>query len=271
MTAQTGLAEQRDVSSSALTAVPVRALVLRERGVAGREEVVDLVGLADEVEVVDLRRMRGGADRRQPGVGDRRRRQAGELARVVRVVALQLRLEDRLRRRDVQPVAKRRVDPERHPRVQPVVDDRRDEPAAPTARASPSRPSRRSSARRTASGSCSSRTTGRRSASSRRTSRAGRRRGRCDVVFARKSYVAGKRKPSRFVRRRGAKQGTTAVRDARRYGRAASATGLWRLALGDLRDGADAIGHLGAGEALGEDDAKRLRRRRAEAAAQPSS
>ena len=44
--------------------------------------------------------------------------------------ARELRLGDRLRRRDVQPVAERRVDPERHPVVQPVVDHRGDRAAA---------------------------------------------------------------------------------------------------------------------------------------------
>ena len=60
-----------------------------ERRAARREEVVHLVRLAHEIEVVDLRRMRGCLDRRQARVRDRRRRQPGELARVVRVVALQ--------------------------------------------------------------------------------------------------------------------------------------------------------------------------------------
>src|SRR5581483_10785113 len=46
------------------------------------------------------------------------------------------------------------------------------------------------------------------------------------VVFARKSYVAGKRKPSGFVHRRGVKQGTTTTRVARSYCRSPSATGL---------------------------------------------
>src|SRR3954447_14297236 len=81
------------IRRGASTAVAVRALVLRKGGVARREEVVHLVGLADEVEVVDLRRMRRGADRRQARVGDGRRRQPGELARVVGVVALELRLQ----------------------------------------------------------------------------------------------------------------------------------------------------------------------------------
>ena len=38
---------------------------------------------------------------------------------------------------------------------------------------------------------------------------------RLDVVLARNSYVAGKRKPSRFARLRGTKQETTPVRVAR--------------------------------------------------------
>ena len=41
---------------------------------------------------------------------------------VVRRRVLQIRLRERLRRRDVQPVAERRVDAERHLRMQPVVD-----------------------------------------------------------------------------------------------------------------------------------------------------
>src|SRR5690349_2292378 len=103
-------------------AVAVRALVLRERARAGGEEMVHLVRLADEVEVVDLRRVRSRTDRREPRVRDRRRRQSEHLARVVRAVAVELGLADRLGRLDVEPVAQRRVDAERHPLVEPVVD-----------------------------------------------------------------------------------------------------------------------------------------------------
>ena len=57
--------DDRGARRASSTAVAVRALVLRERGVARREEVMHLVRLAHEVEVVDLRRMRGRLDRRQ--------------------------------------------------------------------------------------------------------------------------------------------------------------------------------------------------------------
>ena len=56
--------------------------------VARGEEVVQVVGLAREVEVVDLRRVRGRLDRGEAGVRDRRRRQARPVARVVRRRAL---------------------------------------------------------------------------------------------------------------------------------------------------------------------------------------
>src|SRR3954453_23669368 len=80
-------------------AVTVRAFVLRERGVTRGEEVVHLVRLAHEVEEVDLRGVGSGLDRREAGVCDRRRRQARLAPRVIGVVAVELRLENRLRRR----------------------------------------------------------------------------------------------------------------------------------------------------------------------------
>jgi hypothetical protein len=70
--------------------------------------------------------MRRSADRGQARVRDRGRRQPEMDARVVRRRVLELRLEDRLGRRDVQAVAQRRVDPELHPVAQPVVDHRGD-------------------------------------------------------------------------------------------------------------------------------------------------
>ena len=85
--------------------------------------MVPVVRLAHEVEVVDLRRIRGGLERRHPGIVDRRRRQAVVHPRVVRRRVVQLGLRERLGRRDVEPVAKRRVDAERHVGVQAVVDD----------------------------------------------------------------------------------------------------------------------------------------------------
>src|SRR5262245_58880602 len=50
-----------------------------------------------------------------------------------------------------------------------------------------------------------------------------------DVVFARKSYVAGNRNPSTFARLCGAKQGTTSDVVARTYDARASTTGLPRF------------------------------------------
>src|SRR5581483_6690801 len=110
-------------------AVAVRALVLGERARAGGEEVVHLVGLAHEVEVIDLRRVRRRLERGETGVRDGRRRKGRAVARVVRARALELRFPDRLVGRDVEPVVQRRVDPERHPRVQSVVDHRGDQAA----------------------------------------------------------------------------------------------------------------------------------------------
>src|SRR5690242_3389427 len=57
------------------TSVAVLGLVLEEVLVARREVVVPVVRLAHEVEVVDLRGIRGRLERRHPGIVDRRRRQ----------------------------------------------------------------------------------------------------------------------------------------------------------------------------------------------------
>src|SRR4051794_9791469 len=92
---------------------PLAIAVLGEEPVvrvpARGEEVVLVVLLARVVEVVDLRRMRGRADRGEARTRDRRRRQAGVEPGVVRRVVLELRLVDRLGRRDVEPIAQRRV------------------------------------------------------------------------------------------------------------------------------------------------------------------
>ncbi len=71
--------------------------------------------------------MRGRLHRREARVRDRRRRQPRPVARVVRVVALELGDAQRLRPGHVEPVPDRRVDPERHPGLEPVVDHRRDQ------------------------------------------------------------------------------------------------------------------------------------------------
>src|SRR5204862_5207581 len=108
---------------SSTTSVAVLSLVLEEVLVVRREVVVLVVRLAHEVEVVDLRGVRGRLERRGPGIVDRRRRQAVVHPRVVRRRVVQLGLRERLGRRDVEPVAERRVDAEGHLGVQPVVDD----------------------------------------------------------------------------------------------------------------------------------------------------
>ena len=99
----------------------VLARLAQELVRVGGEEVMALVGLADEVEVVDAGRMSGGADRREARVRDRRRRQPAEAARVVPARARESSLGQGLGPRDVEPVADRRVDPERHLCVQAVV------------------------------------------------------------------------------------------------------------------------------------------------------
>src|SRR4051794_8085228 len=107
--------------------------VLREELVvsrpARREEVVPVILLARVVEVVDVRRVGCRTDRGEARVRDRRRRQAEVEARVVGRRIVKLRLVDRLGRRDVEPVTERRVDAERDPSVEPVVDDGCDERA----------------------------------------------------------------------------------------------------------------------------------------------
>src|SRR6476646_11618168 len=108
---------------SRATSVAVLGLVLEEVLVARREVVVLVVRLANEVEVVDLRGVRGRLERRNPGIVDRRRRQAVVHPRVVRRRVVQLGSRERLGRRDVEPVAERRIDAERHVGMQPVVDD----------------------------------------------------------------------------------------------------------------------------------------------------
>src|SRR5439155_8892754 len=69
---------------AALAGVPVRPLVVHEGAEARREEVVLLVGLAYEVEVGHARRMGGRLHRREPRIRDRRRRQPGDPACLVR-------------------------------------------------------------------------------------------------------------------------------------------------------------------------------------------
>ena len=146
-------------------------------------------------------------------------------------------LRDRLRRRDVQPVAQRRVDPERHPVVQPVVDHGRDQRPLARRRRLALDHRRDRERRRTASGSSSGRRRGRPSAScvAERLELLARRAAR-DVVPRRKSYVAGKRKPSRFVCAPRPKHGTTALRDAARYAGRVEPHALVALLLGDLGD-----------------------------------
>ena len=114
-----------DARASAAEAV--LALLAEELGLARREEVVHPVRLADEEQVVDPRRPRGGTNRGKTRVRDRRRRQPKAPPRVVRTVALEIGLLERLGARDVPPVANRRVDPERHPLPKAVVDHGRDE------------------------------------------------------------------------------------------------------------------------------------------------
>src|SRR5436305_9033061 len=66
------------------------ALVGVEHAEARREEVMDLVRLADEVEVVDLRGMSGRLKRGETGVRDRSRGKPEPVTSVVGVRALQL-------------------------------------------------------------------------------------------------------------------------------------------------------------------------------------
>ena len=104
--------------------------------------------LDDVVEVGDVRRVRRRLDRGEPGVADRRRRQARVSARVVRRVGCQLRTRFS---GCVQLFSAKRIVasmPSGMPSLQAVVDDRRDERALARAPAPRARPSRRSSARR---------------------------------------------------------------------------------------------------------------------------
>src|SRR3954471_13008745 len=80
----------------------VTALLVRARGlvaltvalelrVGERERVLaGLAGLADVVQVALARGMRGGLERGEPGIADRRRRQAAAQARVVPAGAVEL-------------------------------------------------------------------------------------------------------------------------------------------------------------------------------------
>ena len=113
------------------------------------------VRAGDVVQVGDVRGVRGRFDRGEAGVGDRRRRQAGVGARVVRRVDVQLRFGEFAACRSAMPfceldrVVDRRVDPERHPAVAGGCrSPRRSSPGrrAPAPRARPSR--RRSAAGR---------------------------------------------------------------------------------------------------------------------------
>src|SRR5205823_14326648 len=91
----------------------VRVLVVDERPLAGGEEVVRLVRLTNEVEPVTGDWVRSRLDGGHSWIRDRRRRQTGQLAGVVRIVRVQLRLQQRLGAGDMEPVADGRVDPER--------------------------------------------------------------------------------------------------------------------------------------------------------------
>src|SRR5262245_51285106 len=73
-----------------LAAVPVLAGLLAELFVVCGEEVVDLVGLAHVVQVIDTGGVRGRTDGCQPWVAYRRRREASEATRVVRRVAREM-------------------------------------------------------------------------------------------------------------------------------------------------------------------------------------
>ena len=113
-------AQQR--SASAQQPVAVLDRLLAELLLVRGEEVLHAVGLADVVEVVDGRPASPQPASRQTRVRDRRRRQALEAVRVVRRAAAEVRARERARPLDAQPVADRRVDRERHPAVEPVVD-----------------------------------------------------------------------------------------------------------------------------------------------------
>src|SRR3979409_1262408 len=94
--------------SSATSLVPVLTLVIEEVVVVVGEIVMHLVALADEVEPVAGRRMRGGLHRREPRIRDRCRRQPRDvrIARVVRIRAREIGLCQRLGAWHVQAVAR---------------------------------------------------------------------------------------------------------------------------------------------------------------------
>src|ERR1700675_1854267 len=95
----------------ASAAEPVFALLLEELRPARREEVVHPVRLADEVEVVDVCRIRRSTDRCKPRIRDRCGRQTDPAARVVGIVTLEVGLLEGLCAGNVPAVPDRRVDP----------------------------------------------------------------------------------------------------------------------------------------------------------------
>src|SRR4051794_31357043 len=102
-------------------AVAVLASFQAELFVVRGEEVVDLVRLANVVQVVDAGRVGRRADGCQSRIADRRRRETAEAARVVRRVTREMRLRQRSRARDPQAVPQGCVDPERHVAVEAGV------------------------------------------------------------------------------------------------------------------------------------------------------
>src|SRR5262249_47344319 len=101
--------------------VALELRVRRREGVLAR-----LARLADVEQVALLRGLRGRLDRGEARVADRRRREAALEPRVVRGRLVERGLERRLGP-VVGLVAGRRVDPERDPVLEAVVDDRGDE------------------------------------------------------------------------------------------------------------------------------------------------
>ena len=184
------------------------------------------------------------------------------VARVVRASGSELRLVDRLGRRDVQPVAERRVDAERSSARAAGCRSPPRRAAAPRAPASPSRSSTRSSARRTASGSSSARSARlsfaqfARNASSCCGDELRRGRARGEVVGRREEEAL--ERIARFGRSRADGAGRRSRRGtSARFSR----TRLPRLRSAICATALDARRHLLAREALGEDDPERLRRR----------
>src|SRR4026209_2718214 len=88
--------------------------LLTELGLARSEEVTAALAPANEVEVVDASGIGGSTHRRQPGIRDGRRRKTGAMACVVRIVALEIRLLERLGAGHVAAVSDRRVDAQRN-------------------------------------------------------------------------------------------------------------------------------------------------------------